>query len=251
MSEQKLVSLNEMQLDPNDPREREILIVEREFSVTQRKAMALSQSNLVPAQFHGNVANCMIAMEMANRLGTGDMEIMQNLYVVHGNPAFSSKYLIALVNRSGVIKGRLKFRFVGEQNKPSWGCQAYAICSETGEELTGTTITMEMAQKEGWSSKKGSKWITMPEQMLMYRAASFWSRIYAPDATMGFHTREEIEESEIKDITPKSSTASTISSEIKPAIPDASTAPEADSLDEWIDAPESPQHKDDADQGLG
>ena len=34
----------------------------------------------------------------------------------------------------------------------------------------------------------------MPGQMLAYRAASFWSRMYAPDATMGMHTQEELED---------------------------------------------------------
>ena len=211
---QQLVTFDNMQLNSENPREREILIVEREFAVAQRKAKALASSNIVPKQFQNNVANCMIAMEMAHRLGTGDMEIMQNLYVVHGNPSFSSKYLIALVNRSGVIKGRLKFRFTGEVNSESWGCQAYAVCSETNEELSGTTITLDMAKKEGWSTKAGSKWATMPEQMLMYRAASFWSRIYAPDAIMDMHSREELEDIQEKDVTPRSevSRASSIGS---------------------------------------
>jgi hypothetical protein len=215
-TEQQLVTFNEMQLDANNARERDILITEREFAVAQRKANALASSNIVPKQFQGNIANCMIAMEMANRLHTGDMEIMQNLYIVHGNPAFSSKYLIALVNKSGVIKGRLKFRFVGNEQDASWGCQAYATCAETGEELVGTTITIQMANAEGWSTKQGSKWKTMPEQMLMYRAASFWSRIYAPDAIMGMHSREELEDIEEKDITPAATTASSVASSIKP-----------------------------------
>ena len=54
---------------------------------------------------------------------------------------------------------------------------------------------MEMADKEGWTKKSGSKWLTMPDQMLAYRAAAFWSRIYAPEISMGFITKEEAEDS--------------------------------------------------------
>jgi hypothetical protein len=48
-----------------------------------------------------------------------------------------------------------------------------------------------MAKAEGWYNKAGSKWKTMPELMLMYRAAAFFARLYTPDLTMGFKTAEE------------------------------------------------------------
>lgn len=205
----------ELMLNPENAREREIMIVERSFALTQRQAKALASSNIVPTQFQSNVSNCMIAIEMADRLGTGVMEIMQNLYIVHGNPSFSAKYLIALVNNSGVLKGRLKFRFTGDRSDDTWGCKAYGFCADTGEELEGSEITIGLARAEGWTEKKGSKWKTMPEQMLMYRAAAFWSRIYAPDATMGMHSSEELQESELKDVTPNGTVGSGVASLIK------------------------------------
>ena len=57
-----------------------------------------------------------------------------------------------------------------------------------------------MAKKEGWFNKSGSKWQTMPEQMLRYRAAAFWQRVYCPEISMGFMTTEEAED--IDDQTP-------------------------------------------------
>ncbi|WP_252151905.1 hypothetical protein [Acinetobacter sp. ANC 4177] len=59
-----------------------------------------------------------------------------------------------------------------------------------------------MAVKEGWYQKNGSKWQSMPEQMLRYRAASFFGRIYAPDLLMGLRTQEEELDSMI-DVTPE------------------------------------------------
>lgn len=39
--------------------------------------------------------------------------------------------------------------------------------------------------------KDGSKWKTMPDLMLRYRAATLFARTYAPELTMGMHTVEE------------------------------------------------------------
>lgn len=189
-------------LNPENPRERELMLVEREFGLLQRKAKALSASNIIPKEYQNNIPNCMIAMEMANRLNTGELEIMQNLYVVHGKPGFSAAYLIARINNSQVLHGRLRFTFVGERGSSNYGCFAYGIDAQTQEELKGTLITMAMADAEGWTKKNGSKWKTMPDQMLMYRAASFWSRTYAPDATMGMQTVEEVREIQEIEINP-------------------------------------------------
>ena len=49
-----------------------------------------------------------------------------------------------------------------------------------------------MAKAEGWLTKTGSKWQTMPELMLKYRAAAFFGRLYAPEVLMGMQTAEEV-----------------------------------------------------------
>jgi hypothetical protein len=49
-----------------------------------------------------------------------------------------------------------------------------------------------MAKAEGWIDKNGSKWKTMPEQMLMYRAATFFCRVFCPEVLAGVQTSDEI-----------------------------------------------------------
>jgi hypothetical protein len=49
-----------------------------------------------------------------------------------------------------------------------------------------------MAIDEGWLTKNGSKWLTMPEIMLRYRCASLFGRLYAPELLMGLQTVEEV-----------------------------------------------------------
>lgn len=70
-------------------------------------------------------------------------------------------------------------------------CVATATVRDSGEKIEGPKITMEMAKAEGWLTKTGSKWLTMPELMLRYRAAAFFARLYAPDITLGMQTSEE------------------------------------------------------------
>ena len=165
-----------------------------QFEMQQRQAKALSVSDLIPDRFRGKMPNCLIAMQIANNLNINVLEVMRNLYVVYGNPSWSSSYLIARINNSKILKGRLKYRFFGTPGTDDYGCQAYGIEADTEEELPGSTVTIKLAKDEGWWGKKGSKWPTMTEQMLMYRAASFWSRIHAPEATLGLYTTDELQD---------------------------------------------------------
>lgn len=164
---------------------------ERDFNLAQRKAKAYAASTLVPKDFQNNMPNCLIAMNMAARTGADVMMVMQNLYVVHGKPGWSSQFLIATFNTCGRFSA-MRFEFCGTKGKPDYGCRAWAVEKETGEKLFGAWITLELANQEGWLSKNGSKWKTMPEQMLMYRASAFFVRVYAPEISMGLHTAEEL-----------------------------------------------------------
>lgn len=160
------------------------------FDNAQRMAKALASSTLVPPAYQGQqgLANSLIALEMAGRMGLSPLVVMQNLSIIHGRPSWSSSFLIATVNASGRFSP-LRFVF-DDPAKPS-SCYAVATDKASGEELIGETITLEMAKREGWSTKAGSKWLTMPGQMLRYRSASFWARAYCPEVSLGLATQEE------------------------------------------------------------
>jgi hypothetical protein len=155
------------------------------FEHAQRVAKALSSSNLIPSNYQGNIPNTLVALEMANRIGASPLMVMQNLHVIHGRPSWSSSFIIAALNSCGRFSA-LKFI----TDKPGH-CKAVAVEVATGEQIEGPTVTLEMAQAEGWATKAGSKWKTMPELMLRYRAAAFFGRLYAPDILMGMQTSEE------------------------------------------------------------
>lgn len=161
------------------------------FELLQRVAKAFASSTLVPLQYQGNVANCMIALNLSERLRADALMVMQNLYIVHGNPGWSSKFLIASVNTCGRYES-LRYEWRGEEGKPNFGCRAWTIERSTGEKLYGIWVDWKMVRAEGWDAKKGSKWLTMPDQMFVYRAAAFWQRAYAPEISMGLSTAEEL-----------------------------------------------------------
>jgi hypothetical protein len=170
------------------------------FELLQRRAKALSSSTLVPKEFQGNPANCLIAMNLAARLRADEFMIMQSLDIIHGRPSFRAQFLIAMVNSSGRFTP-LQFRMTGEGK--SRACVAHCKSTDTGEPIEGPEISIGMANAEGWLSKNGSKWQTMPELMLRYRAAAFFARLYAPDITLGMQTSEELHDiAPPRDVTP-------------------------------------------------
>ena len=159
------------------------------FESAQRMALALVSSNIVPEQYRGkdNIGNAIVALEMAQRIGASPLAVMQNLNIIHGRPSWSSTFIIAALNSCGRF-APVRFQVTGEGDGRS--CIAWTT-DKTGERLEGPPASIEMAKAEGWVSKNGSKWKTMPELMLRYRAAAFFARIYAPDITLGMQTSEE------------------------------------------------------------
>ena len=165
----------------------------KSFESAWRMATCLSRSRIVPAVFQGEqgVPNSMIALELASRLKTSIFMIMQNLYVVNGRPAFSAQFIIAAIQSFGRFSA-LKYKKRYDDRGNLIGCRAYATEVSSGDILEGPEITLEMARAEGWSTRNGSKWKTMPELMMTYRAAAFFGRLYAPDVMMGMHQEDEI-----------------------------------------------------------
>ena len=205
------------------------------FELMQRAARLLSSSTLVPVAYRqtiekldrfGNVkesrenpnalANSVVALNMAQRMGADPLMVMQNLYIVEGRPSWSSQWIIAAINGCGRFSP-LRFRIESrgereiEFKSTYWEnnqrhtkvekvkindkvCVAWAIEKETGEVIESPAVSIEMAVLEGWYTKNGSKWQTMDEVMLRYRTASFFGKLYAPELLMGLQTVEEAQD---------------------------------------------------------
>jgi hypothetical protein len=168
---------------------------EASFSLAERAARLLSSSTLVPPMYQGeaNLGNCVIALHMAARMKADPLMIMQNLFPIQGRPVWSAPFVIAMLNNCGQFS-KLKYKLTGTRGEDSFGCIASAVELSSGELLEGTEVTVAMAKAEGWWHKKGSKWPTMTEQMLKYRAATFFARTTVPELLVGLHTSDEVED---------------------------------------------------------
>lgn len=195
MSQAQTTSLAELRgaAKPIDPAIRAGFDTVGGFDLIQRTAKLFASSNIMPTQFQNNLPNCVIAVDMALRMGANPLMVCQNLYIVHGRPAWSAQFLIATMNQCGRFSA-IRYEFQGKQGTDEWGCKAVATELATKEKLEGPLITIGLAKKEGWYGKNGSKWQTMPELMLRYRAAAWFVRAYAPEIAMGLQTAEEVKD---------------------------------------------------------
>lgn len=170
------------------------LVVKREelpWDVLMERATILSKSNIIPAQFQRQPENVLIALDLASRMGQSPIILMQNLYIIQGKPSLSGQMVASLVRTSGQFEN-LELHYVGTPNTDTWG--AYVSGIRNGKELKGTVVTLGMAKKEGWYGKNGSKWQTIPQQMMGYRAWTYFGRLYAPEVLMGLHETTEVED---------------------------------------------------------
>jgi hypothetical protein len=153
------------------------------------RASLLSKATFIPKDFQNKPSDCLIALMMASKLNVDIFTLMGELYVVHGKPAMSAKFLIAQANRSGVFQGQIKFKSCGAGDDLVVTAYATLQDGSTAE----AKASMNMAKMEGWASKN-AKYKSMPEHMLEYRAATFLVRKYCPEVTMGLATKEEVED---------------------------------------------------------
>lgn len=201
------------------------------FELSQRMSKALSHSLLVPESYRGegNLGNCLIAQDIASRTGFGILAVMQNLHIIEGRPAWSAPFIIGAVAASRRFsslrfritqkgKKRVEYEYwtgskqAGTRQKKTSSieiedreCVAWALdLSADGnrEPVEGPAVSLSMAIMEGWYMRNGSKWKTMPDVMLHYRAAAFFGRLYVPEILMGMKTDEEIYDIETEVLPP-------------------------------------------------
>lgn len=162
------------------------------------------------------VSNCVIVLNMSARMNADPLMIAQNLYIVEGRPSWSSQWIIAAINSCGRFSPlRFDIKDLGKktveytsyiwENKQRSAkteaieitdkvCVAWATEKETGNRIESPPVSIEMAVKEGWYTKNGSKWQTMEDVMLRYRTASFFGKLYAPELLMGLQSVEETQD---------------------------------------------------------
>ena len=153
-----------------------------------RLAKAFSMSGMVPPHFAGKPEACLVAMLYAEQLGEHPMLLFQEMSVINGRPNTSARFAISRANKSGLLQGPISWKSKGQGD--ALEVTASATLRDTGEVIS-TTVTMREAAADGWT--RNSKYKSIPEQMLRWRAATRLINLYLPEVLFGLGVREEVE----------------------------------------------------------
>ena len=155
------------------------------YNQYMKMAECLAHSEMIPQNYRNKPESVLVAIDVARQVQMSPLMVMQNLYIIQGKPSWSANYCASVIKTNFT---NVKVELQGEGLKR--GCRIIAT-DKNGNLCEGTRVTIEMAKQEGWFSKTGSKWQTMPDQMLIYRAYSFFARAYCPDKLLGIHDEFE------------------------------------------------------------
>ena len=148
-------------------------------------AECLARSEMIPQNYRNKPESVLLAIDVARQLQLSPLFIMQNLYVIAGKTSWSAQYSASVIRANFA---NVQVELQGENDNR--GCRIIAT-DKNGNICKGTRVTIKMAKQEGWFSKTGSKWQTMPEQLLIYRAYSFFARAYCPYKLLVIHDEFE------------------------------------------------------------
>lgn len=163
----------------------------RLFNQAYKMAGIVCKSDIIPQAYQSKVDNCILAIDIANRMGLSPMVVMQNSQIVRGKFSWTGSACKSMIDGCGKFK-KTRYVMVGQRGTDSWGYYLQAE-TRTGELIDGVTVTVGMAKAEGWYNQN-PKWKNMTELMLKYRCASFFMRTECAGLAMGFLTAEENED---------------------------------------------------------
>lgn len=142
----------------------------------------LADSDLVPKDFKGKPANCLIAMQWGAELGLKPLQAIQNIAIINGRPALWGDAVLALVRASPVCE------YVTESDN---GHTAVCRAKRRGQPEEVREFSMEKAKTAGLLGKAGP-WTQYPDRMRQMRARAFALRDTFTDVLRGMAIAEEI-----------------------------------------------------------
>lgn len=142
----------------------------------------LADSDLVPKDFKGKPANCLIAMQWGAEIGLQPLQALQNLAVINGRPALWGDAVIAIVRGSPLCE------YVQESDD---GKMATCKVKRRNEPEQVRTFSMDDAKAAGLMGKAGP-WTQYPKRMRQMRARAFALRDVFPDVLRGLPVAEEL-----------------------------------------------------------
>lgn len=196
----------------------------KSFQEAELFAQKLAQSDMVPQSYQNKPANILIAFDIATQTRNSLLTVMQNLHIINKRPSWSSAWCTSAIMSCGLYKGGIRHETVDKGPKTviwtktskKWNDsrrqfditkveqttelendvwrRVKMTDAATGEEVFGEWASYEMAVKNGWWDRDDSKWQSMPDLMLTYRANAFFARTHCPHVLFGMQTWEEAQD---------------------------------------------------------
>ncbi|MDX2369707.1 MAG: recombinase RecT [Colwellia sp.] len=172
---------------------------ERKWEHAYRMAKMIAGTQLVPRCYQNKPADILVAFEFGRTLKLGMLQSLQNIAVVNGKPCLWGDAVLATCQGSG------DFEYIKETElKDDKGLLSGYECAVKRRSYPEETIrrfTIEDAKKAGlWGQ---NTWAKYPKRMLQMRARGFALRDTFADALSGVAMREEVEDYDEVDVTPK------------------------------------------------
>lgn len=150
-------------------------------------ATTLCNTQMVPQTFRGKPDDGAAAILYGAELGLKPQQALQQVFVVHGQPAIYARTMVALLKGKG---------YTFETVETSDTSVTVRGTSPRGE-VEEATWTIDRAKKAGYTSNK--KYQSDPQAMLYAKASSEVCRKLAPDVLLGIrYTAEDLELEPVK-----------------------------------------------------
>ncbi len=168
-------------------------IVPQNIDEIFRLATGIAKSGLAPPSM-ATAEKLMVAIMTGLELGLPPMFAINKIAVINGKPTLWGDAIPALLWSRGF---KVHEYFDGE------GENKHAFCRVTRPD--GTQITRHFSVNDAKNAAlwgKAGPWKQYPDRMLQMRARGFAARDGAADVLGGLYLREELEDEQMKDITP-------------------------------------------------
>lgn len=154
----------------------------RAMGNAHKLATVLCNTSMVPTAFRGKPDDGAAAILYGAELGLKPQQALQQVFVIHGQPAIYARTMAALLKAKG-------YRFETVEDTPKK--VTVTGRSPRGEQET-STWTIERATTAGYTSNK--KYQSDPQAMLYAKALSEVCRKLAPDVLLGIrYSAEDLE----------------------------------------------------------
>lgn len=196
----------------------------RLFSLAEM--MALGRAT-VPKHLQGNKGDCLAVCLQATQWRMNPFAVAQKTHLVNGVLGYEAQLVIAVINNSGAIVGRIDWEWFGPWEKivgrfktvesktrkdddgnpkkfivPDWkpedeiGLGVIVRATLKGEPQPRELVLLLTQAR----TRNSTLWAEDPKQQIAYLAAKRWGRLHTPDVMLGVYTPDELQTIEPKDM---------------------------------------------------